>query len=542
MPADENVQEGWSMHKLIWLAAAAAAIAGAGIAEAQQTPRKGGTIRMTAPYAASFGSLDPHTTPRAQDDIVNKALQRTLYNWDSANGKLVLELAKSVTPAEDGLTYTYKLRDDAYFHNGRKMTADDIIWSFTRIMDGSKGYPAARYVRIIKGAVDVEKGQAKEISGLKKIDDFTLEMTLTDKVDPAYYFFAGSTAILPKEEVEKGNFASNPVGLGPFKFKEHVPGSRVVAERWEKFYKPGKPYADKVEVLIMAEAAARDVAFRNKEIDTSILGPAQYVAYRADPELSKGILEVAEMFTRAVTFNHGHKPFQDKRVRQAFNLAIDTDLIIKRLVKDKAYRAVSWLPLSSPAFDKNVKPYAFDPDKAKKLLAEAGYPDGFEFELTTSQNESWGLPIVEAIIPMLAKVGIKVKPKLVEVTVLTDIAMKGEHQAYIGSNLTGPDSLATLRCYYSKTPRTACNYTGFNNPAFDKLLDDAAASLDPAKRNDLLRQANNLLYDEAPVWFFNYNKAVLAYQPWIHGLQANPTEITHQYVEDIWVDAKSPAK
>ena len=95
------------------------------------------------------------------------------------------------------------------------MTADDIIWSFTRIMDGSKGYPGARYVRIIKGAVDVEKGQAKEISGLKKIDDFTLEMTLTDLVDPGFSFFDGTTAILPKEEVEKGNFANNPVGLGP---------------------------------------------------------------------------------------------------------------------------------------------------------------------------------------------------------------------------------------------------------------------------------------------------------------------------------------
>jgi len=529
------------MRKLLSLAAVAV-IAGMGVAQAQETPRKGGTIRMTAPYAASFSSLDPQVTPRAQDDIVGKALQRSLYSWDTASNKLVLELAKSVTPSEDGLTYTFKLRDDAYFHNGRKMTADDIIWSFTRIMDGSKGYPGARYVRLIKGAVDVEKGQAKEISGLKKIDDFTLEMTLTDKVDPAYYFFSGTTAILPKEEVEKGNFAANPVGLGPFKFKEHVPGSRVVAERFDKFYKAGKPYADKLEVLIMAEAAARDVAFRNKEIDTSILGPAQYVAYREDPQLKNGILEVAEMFTRSVIFNHDNKVFQDKRVRQAFNHAIDTDLIIKRLVKDKAYRAVSWLPLSSPAFDKSVKPYAYDPEKAKKLLAEAGYPNGFEFELTTSQNESWGLPIVEAIIPMLAKAGIKVKPKMVEATVLTDIAMKGEHQALIMSNLTGPDSLATLRCFYSKTPRTACRYTGYSNPAFDKLLDEAAASLDPAKRNDLLRQANNLLYDEAPVWFFNYNKAVLAYQPWIHGLQANPTEITHQYPEDIWVDQRSPAK
>jgi peptide/nickel transport system substrate-binding protein len=161
-------------------------------------------------------------------------------------------------------------------------------------------------------------------------------MTITDRVEPGYYFFDGTTAILPKEEVEKGNFANNPVGLGPFKFKEHIPGSRVVVERWEKFYKPGKPYADRIVFEIMAEAAARDVAFRNKEIDTSILGPAQYVAYRADPELSKGILEVAEMFTRSMRMNPSFKPFADKRVRQAINHAIDTDLIIKRLVKDKA--------------------------------------------------------------------------------------------------------------------------------------------------------------------------------------------------------------
>jgi peptide/nickel transport system substrate-binding protein len=507
-----------------------------------QTPRKGGTIRMTAPYGSSFTSMDIHTTQRAQDEIYAKALHRSLYIWNSAEGKPVLELAKEDVVSGGGLVHTFKLRDDAYFHNGRKMTADDVIWSYNRIMDGTKAFPGARYVRVIEGAAAVEKGQAKEISGLKKIDDFTIEMKLTDKVDPGFYFFTALTSIYPADEAAKESFIQKPIGLGPFKFVEHVPGSRIVLERWDRFYKPGKPYADKLEVLIMAEAAARDVAFRNKEIDTSILGPAQYVAYRADPELSKGILEVAEMFTRAMQFNPTYKPFADKRVRQAINYAIDTNLIIKRLVKDKAYRAVSWLPPSSAAFDKTMKPYPFDPAKAKKLLADAGYPNGFEFELSTSQNESWGLPIVEAIIPYLDKVGIKLKPKLVEVTVLTEIAMKGEHQAFIGSNLTGPDSLATLRCFYSKTPRTACNYTSFNNPEFDKLLDAAGEAADMTKRNDLLRQANNLLYEEAPVWFFNYNKAVLAYQPWIRGLQANPTEITHQYPENIWVDATSPAK
>ncbi len=138
---------------------------------------------------------------------------------------------------------------------------------------------------------------------------------------------------------------------------------------------------------------------------------------------------------------------------------------------------------------------------------------------------------------MLAKVGIKLKPKLIEATVLTEVLMKGEHQGLIASSLTGPDSLATLRCYYSKTPRTACNYTGFNNPDFDKLLDDASQTGDMDKRTDLLKKANAILFDEAPVWFFNYNKAVLAHQPWVHGLQANPTEITHQYPEDVWIDA-----
>ncbi len=527
------------MRKLL-LAATALAFVMAGAAEAQQAPRKGGTLRLTAPYGASLGSLDIHTTPRAQDGIAAKILHRTLYNWDTQNNKPVLELAKSVAVSADGTVHTFKLRDDAFFHNGRKMTADDIIWSFTRIMDGSKGYPGARYIRIIKGAVDVEKGAAKEIAGLRKVDDFTLEMTLTSRVDPGFYFTADTTSILPREAVEGGNFGAAPVGLGPYKFVEHVPGSRLVAERWEKFYKAGKPYADRVHLLIMGEAAARDVAFRNKEIDTSILGPAQYVAYRADADLSKGILEVAEVFTRNMTMNPAFKPFSDKRVRQAFNHAIDTDLIIRRLVRDKAYRATSWLPIASPAYDKNMKPYAFDPEKAKKLLADAGYKDGFEFEWTTSQNESWGLPIVEAAIPYLSRVGIKVKPKLVETAVLTEVAMKGDFQAYITSNQTGPDSLSTLRCFDSRTPRTACNYSGFNNPAYDKLLDDAAAAADEAGRNKLLAQANALLYEEAPVWFFNYNKAVMAYQPWVHGLQANATELAHQYPEDIWIDERSP--
>jgi peptide/nickel transport system substrate-binding protein len=509
------------------------------VAAQAQTPRKGGTLRMTAPYGTSLSSLDIHTTPRAQDDIYGKTVHRTLYNWNSDKNVMELELATSVDVSADRKTYTYKLRE-AYFHNGKRLTADDIIYSYNRLMDGKRAFAGARWARLIEGAVAVEKGEAQTISGLKKIDDNTLEMKITDKVDPAFYLYNGSAAIYPAGEADKPEFLQKPIGLGPFKFVEHVPGSRLVAERWEKFYKP--VYLDKVVISIMGEAPARDIAFRNKEIDLSILGPVQYVAYREDPALKDNILEVAEVFTRHMGMDPTFKPFSDKRVRQAMNHAIDTDLIVKRLVKDKAYRAVSWLPLTAPGFDKSRKPYAFDAEKAKKLLEEAGYKDGFEFELSTSQNESWGLPIVEAMIPMLAKVGIKVKVKQMEVSVLVDTMRKADYQAYIISSQTGPDPLAALKCFHSSTPVPACGHHRMKNAEVDKLLDEAGQTTDPAKLAELLKKIDGIVYDEAPVWFFNYNKAVMAHQPWVKGLQANATELTHQYPEFIWVTDQSPTK
>jgi peptide/nickel transport system substrate-binding protein len=523
------------------LIASVLVLAAASLAEAQ-TPRRGGTFRYTAAYGSSFAGMDIHTSNRAQDEIWARAIHRTLYNWDSAANKPVPELVKEAAVSADGLTHTLKLRDDAFFHHGRKLSADDVIWSFNRIMDGSKSYPGARYVRLIKGAVEVEKGQAKEIAGLRRIDDATIAMTLTEKVDPGYYFMTATTSIYPADEAAKESFLTKPIGLGPFKFVEYVPGSRFVAERWEKFYKSGKPYADRVVISIMGEAAARDVAFRNKEIDAAILGPVQYVAYQADPNLSKGLLEVAEVFTRHMGMKLDYKPFSDKRVRQAINHAIDTDLIIRRLVRNKAFRATSWLPLSSPAYDKELKPYAYDPEKAKKLLAEAGYSNGFEFEWTASPNESWGRPIVEAVIPMLEKVGVKVTIKPVETTVLAENLRKGDFQAFIYSVQSGPDPLAALKCFHSATPTSACNYIGFKNPELDKLLDEAGATDDQAKKIEALKQANRLIQEEAPVWFFNYNKAVMAYQPWVKGLQANATELAFQDYESIWIDESSPAK
>jgi peptide/nickel transport system substrate-binding protein len=524
---------------LLWVFALVGVI---GIPQAM-AERYGGTFHFVAPYGSSVSSLDAHRTTRTQDAIVCMSVHRALYNWDAEQSKPVLELAESVAVSPDQKVYTYKLLKNAKFHNGRTMTADDIIWSYNRIMSPKIASPAARYVRNIQGAVAVEKGDAQSISGLKKLDDYTLEMTLETPGDPAYFLFRTMTAILPKEVVEaKGDgFATSPVGLGPFKFVKWVRGSEIIMEKFPDWYKKGRPYLDKVVYKIMGEGAARDLAFRSKEVDAINLGSAQYQVYAKDPELSKNLLTVAEMYTRHVGFNLRLDKFKDKRIRQAFNHAINKDLIIEKYVKGKAFAAKGWLPSSSPAFNKEAKGYEYDPEKAKQLLKEAGLADGISFELVTTDSKSYGIGIIEACMPFLANVGIELKPKLVESAVNQELVyVKQDFESYVMSFNSGPDPLTTMKQWHSKNPAHAGNYIGYNNPEYDAVIDAAEKETDPAKRIELLKKADGIFMADAPMWFFNYNKAVIAYQPWVHGMQSNPVEAMFQDMDEIWVEESSP--
>ncbi|RMC34731.1 ABC transporter substrate-binding protein [Paracoccus alkanivorans] len=525
------------LTRLGLMAALAIGTATAAIAQGE-TPQDGGRLIFTAGYGSSITSLDITATPHTQDEIFSKAINASLYSWDPVKAEPVLELAESVEKSEDGRTYTYKLRD-ATFHDGSKLTADDVIYSYNRLADPEKALPGAQQILAIEGVEEVQNGTADTISGLKKIDDMTFSITMTDLADPGWSLMSNFAPIYSKDYPED-KLASQPNGLGPFKLVNYVPGSKAEYEKFEDYYEEGKPHLDKLEIVMMGEAAARDVAFRNGEIDVNILGPVQYEAYGQEAGLQDHLLEVAEVYTRNIGFNSKVEAFQDKRVRQAINHAINSEVIISKLLKDKAYPAVSWLPTSSPAFDKEAQPYAYDPEKAKELLNEAGYGDGLSFSVTATPNESWGVPIVEAIIPMLAKVGITATVDPVEPPVLSDKIFADNFDAFIWSNVSGPNALEAMKCFYSKTPQTACNYVKFSNPEFDKLYEAAGQEADPNKRNELLKQANNLLLEEAPVWFFNYNKAVMAYQPWVHGLQPNAQELAIQDYADLWIDDSAP--
>lgn len=529
-----------SVIKSAFLAATLSVAAPAVLAFAE-TPQSGGTLHLAAPYGAALKSLDPHVTYNSQDMAVSKAFHRSLYSWDSAKNAPALDLAESVTTSEDGKTFTYKLFDNIYFHNGRKLTVDDVIWSYTRIMDPSKGYSGAVQVGTLVGAQEYAKGEAKEISGIKKIDDNTFSLTFKELTDPSTQFFEAITAILPKEEVEGGNFLSKPVGLGPFVFENHVEGSKISGKKFDKYYKADKPYADAVDFTISGDNSALDMAFRAGELDATVLSENAYTMYKADPELSKGLIEISEVFTRHMGFNTEKKPFDDERVRQAINYAIDRDIIIRKLLKEKAYKATGWLPATSPAFDKDRVSYAYDPAKAKELLTAAGYPDGFEFTATVTEGNS-SLGTLEAMMPFLKEIGVSAKAKVVDSNTLVDEMNQGLAAAWFRSAGTGPDPLTTLRCFDSRVSRPACNRSAFKDPVYDAMLDEAAAETDPAKRIELLKKADGYIFEKAPVWFNNYNKAVLATQPWIHGVDANVTEAAIIEVDSLWLDENAPGR
>ncbi|MCU0559856.1 MAG: ABC transporter substrate-binding protein, partial [Desulfobacterales bacterium] len=167
-----------------------------------QTPRPGGALNFVAPYDGDLYGLDPHKCTRIQEFLVLMNIYRSLYRWDPDKGMPVLDLATKAEVSADGLTYTYHLRQNVKFHNGRRMTADDIIYSYNRIADPKLKSPSVRFVRIIQGAGDVIDGKAPAISGLKKIDDFTLQVTLADPINPSFSLREPGMAIVPREAVE----------------------------------------------------------------------------------------------------------------------------------------------------------------------------------------------------------------------------------------------------------------------------------------------------------------------------------------------------
>ena len=395
------------MKRLLISAVAAVALFAAAPTAMADTPKQGGAATIT--FNNDLTTLDPHVGYDWQNWSVIKSIFDGLMDYKPGTTELEPDLAESYTVSDDGLTYTFKLRDGVKFHNGRVMTSADVKYSFERAVNPATQSPGGGYFGMIAGYDDAAAGKTADLSGVETPDDNTVIFHLTRPDATFLHLMAINFGyIVPKEEVEKSgaDFGKMPVGTGAFKFVEWVPGQSITLERNKDYYKAGTPYLDKITFEFGQDPTVAVLRLKKGEID--IVGdgipPAQFAEIQADPANKDLIAEGDQLHTGYVTMNVTTPPFDNLKVRQAVNMAINKDRIV-RLINNRAAPANQALPPAMPGYNPDNKGYPFDPEGAKKLLAEAGAGE-VSTELY-AMNVDPNPRIAQAIQQDLAAVGIK---------------------------------------------------------------------------------------------------------------------------------------
>ena len=393
--------------KRLMLSIATAALLATAPAAMSAEPKQGGAATIT--FSNDLTTLDPHVGYDWQNWSVIKSIFDGLMDYKPGTTELEPDLAESYTVADDGLTYTFKLRDGVKFHNGRPMTSADVKYSFERALNPATQSPGAGYFGMIAGYEDVAGGKSTTLSGIEIPDDKTVTFKLTRPDATFLHLMAiNFSYIVPKEAVEAAgaDWGKKPVGTGAFKFVEWVPGQNIKLERNKDYYRAGVPYLDNVTFEFGQDPTVAVLRLKNGEVD--ILGdgipPAQFTEIMADANNKELIAEGNQLHTGYVTLNVTVPPFDNLKVRQAVNMAINKDRIVK-LINNRAAPATQPLPPAMPGYNAANKGFAYDPEAAKKLLAEAGVGE-ISTELYT-MNVDPNPRIAQAIQQDLAAVGIK---------------------------------------------------------------------------------------------------------------------------------------
>ena len=390
-----------------------AAFAAAGGALA--APKQGGSIVVT--FKDDMATLDPAIGYDWQNWSMIKSLFSRLMDYVPGTTDLRPDLAESYEVSPDGLTYTFKLRKGVKFHNGRELTANDVVYSLNRTVNPKTQSPGASFYHSIKGFDDVAGGKSDTLTGVTAADPYTVKFELANPDATFLHELALNFAsVVAKEDVDQygADYGHHPDGSGAYYLTDWTLGQRIVLERNKDYYWPGVPYLDKITFEVGQEPVVALLRLQKGEVD--VLGdgvpPAKFNEVMNDPEQKKNVVAGPQLQTVYVTMNVQMKPFDDVRVRKAVNMAINKDRIIQ-LINGRAIAANQPLPNRIPGYDADYKGYAYDPAGAKALLKEAGLESGFDTQLY-AMNVDPNPRIAQAIQQDLAAVGIKAEIKALD--------------------------------------------------------------------------------------------------------------------------------
>ena len=505
---------------------------------ASNAPQKGGSI-VVGLAATSIVSLDPHAFSDRASETVGRNMFDALFTRTRTN-QAVPELADAFQWIDDK-TVEIKLKKNVTFHNGDPFTADDVAFSFERVMKQDIGAP--------------RRFATTGITNVVKVDDYTVRLLLPSAY-PVLFQNLVHIAMVPKAYIQKvgdKGFAAAPVGTGPFKFVSGSLADAIQMERYDKYYggaaalaPVGPAFLDRVTFKVMPEASSRVAALLAGEVQIIESVPPQLMErLKSAPTLE--VQTVGGTRPKLVDMNVTKPPFNDVRVRQAFNIGLDRKLLLKTIAGDIGELLPGPLSPQDTQVDPTLQPYPFDKAKALALLADAGWKPGSDGILVKGSDkftlvvDSYGeyLPLAEAVAGQLrSNLGVDATVRSWDYAVLQPLLLKSERLIFVrdwGSASFDPVGYieAKWRTFVDKTALGRANFSLYSNPKVDQLIDTGATEPNVEKRKAIYKEMQRIIFDEAPSIFLYVPGEIQANSKTVQSWGPSPDSRIN--LHDVWL-------
>ncbi|VFQ43922.1 ABC transporter substrate-binding protein [Desulfoluna butyratoxydans] len=471
-----------------------------------RTSKHPDTLVVATTYDAK--TLDPYMTNDVASSNAMRQIYETLVAID-AEGNVVPSLAEKIDRV-DGKTYRFTLKKGVTFHNGETLTADDALYSLKR------AYERGASVRHILGVIDP--------AGFKKIDDLTFEVKTKEAMSSflAALTHFGGGVILNQKAVEAAgdDYGFKPVGTGPYKLASWKKGDRMELERFEAYHGT-KPEFPKMVLRVIPEASNRTIELESGDVDISFEVSSLDVS-RVKANKNLELLTLVDTATTYMGFNCSKAPYDNEKLRQALTLAINIPGSVKAVFRGNAFPAYGPIAPNVKYSNNDLQPSKTDIKKAKKLLAEAGYPNGLTTTLWTNSKKV-RVDMATIIQAQLKKIGVTVKIQVLEWGAYLQGLKDNKHELFIvGWTCQTPDPDMAVFPTFHSSQIGGNNFAAFGDAEVDALLDKARITPDGAERKALYFDIQDKLREKAP-WVFLANKKI-AYgmQNYLEGFTPSP--------------------
>lgn len=449
--------------------------------------------------------FDPHTVEAAGDEEILFNIFEGLVKC-TATGEFVPALATSYTISDDALSYVFTIRQGVTFHNGEEMTPEDVIYSLSRAAGLSNGLPLKR------GLADVKS--------VTKTGENEVTVTLNHPDAELIAFF--NAAIIPASVAD---INKTPIGTGPFKFISYSVGASVVLSKNESYWLEGVPYLDKVTFKVTADIDAAFLELQSGSIDIFPYLTADKAAQLKEKfQILSGDTNMVQIFA----LNNAVKPFDNPKVREAMNYAVDRDELISLLMDGDGTKLVTGMsPAMGDYYNTSLDgSFAYDKEKAMSLLAEAGYPEGFSATIKVPSNYQIHVKTAEILADQLSRVGIDISIVSVDwATWLNDVYTGRNYESTVIALTSEYAPRDVLSRYVSDSDSNFINYA---NTAFDDTFSQVSTELDQTKRVELYRDLQTFLLNDSASVYLQDPQNIVAVNKEISGYVVYPI-----YVQDM---------